>query len=813
MHYRKIDTPENYVFSTSTPQELQVPSGGEAVRTIVRSPRYPEVYVKLKKLGPALYRYRGSSDRWKAETEKLVALTPFAQNEETPESANGSEKDHSLFFSEKTADGAETEALSCVLASDGGLSLLSGEQVVLRGLGLGLNGKRWMLRFAYNERHRYFGLGGKNLGFEVSGKRTLFWNTDLFAEFSWEEIEQSKADPLYASFPVLIGYDPDSGVWYAFVMDAPWPGFMNIGATEGIFGARPFTRYLYLGAHNGEPDVWILMDRRPDRLVQGIQQLQGTFSLPPLWALGHHQCRWGYRSAEDLERIAAEYEKRGIPNDGLWLDIDYMDGFRVFTVEKTHFPRGAEHIRALKERGYQVVPILDPGLRRDEAYGPYQEAKGKGLLCETKEGIPYTGFVWPGYTVFPDFSLEKTRSWWAQRVTDFTKTYGFSGYWIDMNDPATGSAPLEDMRFKQGKLKHEAFHNLYALGMAIATRQGLEAAYPEKRPFLISRSAFLGMARYSGMWTGDNVSNEIHLKASIPFSLNLSVSGMPFQGPDVPGFAGNASAALMEIWYKAGFLFPFLRNHNVHSAQDQEPWTRGPATERVTAEYIRSRYKLIPYLYQLWIEQEEIGSPVMRPLWYHYPEEEWTHFCDDQFLIGPSLLHAPLTSLTEKKRIVRLPKGKWFDWNRGQVITGGQELEVQPGRMETPLYIRCPAVLPLLPGQRTTNHKDLRTVEFLLCVQEGDTGVYRYRADDGETLEYRKGVYSELEIHYACAGGLVRLEVQPLQDSYGPVHYSFQFPSSLACRGVVLNGKEVPLHKNRLALAGKRLACYRVRGE
>ncbi|MCX7655049.1 MAG: hypothetical protein N2Z76_00790 [Treponemataceae bacterium] len=791
MHYKKIDTPENYVFGSQKEKTIQIPAEGQSVRALVQSPHFPEVYVKLKKVGTNLYRYRGSSDRWTKEVEILAPA------------------DASLVIDKESSQ--EQPLLSCGLESDGGVSLFCEEQVFLKGLGFGLNGKRWLLRFAYPETHRYFGLGGKNLGMELSGKRTLFWNTDLFAEFSWDDIEQAKADPLYASFPVLIGHDLITKVWYAFVMYTSWPSFVNIGAKEAIFGDQPFIRYLFMGARNGSPDVWILLDTRSDRLVQRIQSLQGTFPLPPLWALGHHQCRWGYRSAQDLERIASEYERRRIPTDGLWLDIDYMDGFQVFTVNSAHFPRGEAHIQSLKKRGYQVVPILDPGLRRDGSYGPYQEAVTQRLVCETKEEIPYTGFVWPGYTVFPDFSLEKTRTWWADRVAAFTKTYGFSGYWIDMNDPASGSVPLEDMRFQQGKLKHEAFHNQYALGMAIATRLGLEAAYPEKRPFLISRSAFLGMARYSGMWTGDNVSNENHLRSSIPFSLNLSVSGMPFQGPDVPGFAGTATAALMETWYKAAFLFPFLRNHNVAGAPDQEPWTRGPATEKVVGEYIRSRYKLIPYLYQLWIEQEEKGAPVMRPLWYHYPEEEWTFTCDDEFLIGPTILHAPLTSLTAKKRRVRLPSGQWFDWNRGLFVKGKQTLTVHPNRMETPLFFQSPGIVPLLPGVRTTNAKDLRSVEFLLFAQEGDEGSYTYRADDGESLEYRKGVRSELEIQYSLKEGILYIEVRVLNDAYGAIRYEFLFPSLRRCRKVILNGKEIRGVKTKVRFAGKSRTCYGTR--
>ena len=772
MNYRKIDTPENYVFDT-------IP-----------------VQLSLSVVDRGVFRLRGQSERWSGGSGSMAGLDWTGWSQSQGETQGKMERD--------LAD------CVCTLDDGGLLNLSLMGTTLLEGKGFGICGTKWILRFAYDERTKFFGLGGKNLGFELSGKRTLFWNTDLFAEFDWAEIADSRADPLYASFPVLIGRRvADEGspakapLWWAIVMDNPWPGFMNIGAGEGIFAAAstPFQKYLYLGAHNGEPDVWFLAETTPQRLVQKIQTLQGRFALPPLWALGHHQCRWGYRSYADLNRIAGEYEKRQIPNDGLWLDIDYMEGFRVFTINKEHFHNPKDEIGSLTARGYRVVPILDPGLRRDEAFHQYNEAKKRDILCKTIEGRDYIGFVWPGYTVFPDFSLEEARAFWAQEVAKFTEL-GFSGYWIDMNDPATGSVPLEDMRFGRGKEDHESFHNQYALGMAMATRQGLEQVRPRERPFIISRSAYLGMAKYSGMWTGDNVSNKTHLAKSLPFSLNLSVSGMPFNGPDVPGFAGDADARLMECWYKAGFLYPFLRNHNVAGAKDQEPWTRGKATETVVAEYIRSRYSLLPYIYQLWIAQEERGEPVLRPLWYHWPEADWTSHCDDEYTLGEALLHAPVLDPGQTKREVQLPAGTWFEWNRGRFLSGDRKRTVKSSRLETPLYFKSGSVIPLLPGIRTTNEKDLRRVDFLCILSEGERGTYRYCADDGETLAYREGIRSELELCYNLTDGILHLEAAVTNAAYGPINYRIMVPCVSGVRSVEVNGTELPLVREKLRFAG-----------
>lgn len=779
IQYRKIDTPENYVFDNLNHASAR------------------PVKLSLSQVDAGLFRLQGQSERWPAGSGSIAGLA--WENFSAFDVADGDAPAQPQMHE-------ELSGCQCTLDDSGSLNLILKGTGLLRGQGFGLCDTKWLFRFVYDEHTAFFGLGGKNLGLELSGKRALFWNTDLFAEFDWAEIADSRADPLYASFPVLIGRTPrDSGspLWWAIVMDNPWPGFINIGAGEEIFnvGSTPFQKYLYFGARNGAPDVWIFAETNPRRLVQKIQMLQGSFALPPLWALGHHQCRWGYRSYEDLANIAEEYEKRKIPNDGLWLDIDYMEGFRVFTINRDHFPNPKEEIGALTERGYRVVPILDPGLRRDEDFHQYREARERDLLCKTAEGRDYIGFVWPGYTVFPDFSLEECRAWWAEQVARFTEL-GFAGYWIDMNDPATGSVPLEDMRFNRGSLDHGAFHNQYALAMAMATRKGLEQARPGARPFIITRSAFLGTAKYSGMWTGDNVSNTTHLAKSIPFSLNLSVSGMPFNGPDVPGFAGDADGDLMETWYKAGFLFPFLRNHNAAGCKDQEPWTRGRATERVVAEYIRSRYKVLPYLYQLWIAQEERGEPVMRPLWYHWPEEKWTLICDTEFLVGDAILHAPVLDPQSRKRHVQFPEGSWFDWNRGRFLSGGRTLTAACTRFQTPLYFRSGTVIPLLPGLRTTNEKDLRRVDFFFVMNEKGQGRYRYCADDGETLAYRDGTKSELELSYNLSDGVLSLEVAVTNAAYGPISYRILVPSVANIRFVEVNGERLPLVQERLRFAG-----------
>lgn len=758
MYFNKVETTSNFVYGK---QDLLVESPGSNV-----------------------YRIRGRDARWPRGSDSIAALDPSS-------------------FAGKTA----AEESSLVLGTRGEFSLTLGGRDLLvskPGRGFGVCGKKWVMAFPWHQDWRFYGMGEKSLGFELSEKRTRFWNTDIFADFAFDHIEKASTDPMYANFPVLIVKTPAG--WLGIIIDNPHGAFMNTGAKEGIFqpGAGPFVPELFFGAQDGEPDVWLVADSDPAVVVQKIQRLQGCTPLPPLWALGHQQCRWGYRSYADLDRLATEYENRGIPNDGLWLDIDYMDGFRVFTVDNKHFPAPSKEIASLKGRGFRVVPILDPGLRSDPAYRVYAEAKAQDILCTTPEGTEFIGFVWPGYTVFPDFSLPEARAFWAEEVSRFSEL-GFDGYWIDMNDPSTGSVPLEDMTFSRGSLPHSAWHNQYALGMAMATRAGLQKQKPGERAFVISRSAFLGQARHSAVWTGDNLSNVAHMKGTIPLSLNLSVSGMPFNGPDVPGFAMDASDELMVAWYKLGFLFPFLRNHKIQGARDQEPWTRGEAVEAVVGDYIRLRYKLLPYLYQCFVEQASSGAPMLRPVWYHDQAPAFER-CDDTFFVGPAILQAPFTDLEARSRKVLLPRHQagtaWYDV-LGKVYRRAGDSHIQLWSEKTsPLYLASPSIIPLQEGIRTKAASNLARLEVLLVIRPGEKVEMLYQLDDGISTDWEDGKVSRFVIRASAPSEKVlSVEVEQLSAGYGGIALSFLVVNAPKLGNFLVNGSNLELKEGVSGLA------------
>ena len=738
MYFNKIDHPANFTFAVSRKNPYLIEK-----RTFD---------FRLQDLGEDVHRLEVRSRIWKG-------------------SGSHSELDQTAFGGTKSSTRLSVEgSAELVLARQGSVLFRS-----TREQSFGVCGTRWIFQFAYSPSMRFYGMGEKNNGFEKSGLRTLFWNTDVMGDFSQREAFHGVTDPMYVSIPYLLA--KLEGGWLGILVDNPFPVFMSTGAQERLAQERDDadqTGPFYLGSTNGSPVLYFIYGPTPDTVTTKLQRLCGTTPLPPLWALGHHQSRWGYRSYEDLLELDRKFAEEAIPNDGLWLDIDYMEGCRIFTVAQDGFAEPERMLGDLAARGRRVVAIIDPGVKLDKKYSVYREGSSRDLFCMTTENREYVGMVWPGATVFPDFSLSETRRWWAERVKDFV-SLGFAGFWLDMNDPSTGTVTLDEMRFGRGKEAHEAYHNQYALGMQTASREGLLAARPDERPFLLSRSGFISTSRHAAVWTGDNVSNQHHLAGSIPLSLNLTLSGIPFNGCDVPGFDGDADAQLAVAWYKGCFLFPFLRNHCIKGARRQEPWAYDRRVTRIIGYYIALRYKILPYLYNLFIDQEELGRPILRPLFYEFPEEEGFDKVDDQFMVGPSILQAPLLSPSLNNRKLRLPEGRWYSiWDR-RWLKGNREVSAVQSSRSTPVYIREGSILPMQAGVRTTNANDLSQIELHIFVSDRYEGVagYTYRFDDGASYAYRSGARTSLQFTVTRDRRSVIVDARVLDAGYGPCHVRF----------------------------------------
>lgn len=695
-----------------------------------------------------------------------------------------------------------------ILISWNGEKLLQTE-----GFALGGPGKlAWILNFRYTEDYRFYGLGEKNGTLEHSGRQTQFWNVDVMGDYPGEWIDRGHPDPLYISIPYVLIKCGENG-WLGVFLDSMYRSFMSLGANPHIellenLGLEP---QFFIAADNGNPRFHFIAGDNPAAVTRSFQKLLGSHERPPLWSLGHHQSRWGYGSRSDLEDIKEQYAGYKIPNDGLWLDIDYMDGYRVFTFSNEQFPSLRSDIKELQADGQSVVPILDPGVKLDPQYAVYNEGVSQNLFCKNSVGGDYTGYVWPGETVFPDFSLEATRKWWAGHVARLIRL-GLRGFWVDMNDPATGSADSSEMRFQDGKMPHDYFHNSYALGMQQATHLGFQNAAPDLRPFILSRSGSPGTSRYAAVWLGDNMSNYHHLAQTLVTGMNLSLSGISYWGADVPGFGGDADGQLMLDWYKAAFLQPFLRNHSCAGTADQEPWQFGPAVRTVVTHYIRLRYRFLPYLYNLFIEHEDWGEPVLVPIWYHFIERfKETGEIGDQFMVGPALMQAPFLLPDERKRSAYLPPGHWVDASTGAWVKGDRRIRIANSEGGTGLFFRENQVIPLLGRLPKNNRSDLSDIEFhvILRCKSKNSIKGRYVSDDGLTRGYRRGNQTSIEYSIMAQGDSLEVYLEHRLQGHGPLRLSFVLYDEFS--QVKLHSSSGKLHGKVLGLktAGQRFSGER----
>ena len=362
-----------------------------------------------------------------------------------------------------------------------------------------------------------------------------------------------------------------------------------------------------------------------------------------------------------------------------------------------------------------MVTIVDPGVKVDPDYRLYAEGRSGGHFIQQPNGEEYNGNVWPGLSAFPDFHRAETREWWAGHVRRWLESSGLGGLWNDMNEPSSTdvNGKLMEARHAEGALPHTSARNTYALQMARATQAGMLAYNPDWRPFLLTRAAFSGTQTVAALWGGDNSSCWEHLAASLPMLMNLGLSGMPFVGVDIGGFTGDANGELLARWTQAGAFYPFCRNHTASGTAAQEPWAFGAEVEAICRKYIQLRYQLLPYFYNLFYQATATGAPVMRPLVWHYPHDPATFNLNDEFLLGPDLLVAPILAPGLKARAVYLPEGSWYRWEKGVTtpIHGPGQIVAHAPLDEIPLFVRAGAILPMwdaAPHTGAINRTSLR---------------------------------------------------------------------------------------------------------
>ncbi|MGL4372983.1 MAG: TIM-barrel domain-containing protein, partial [Turicibacter sp.] len=471
-------------------------------------------------------------------------------------------------------------------------------------------------------------------------------------------------------------------------------------------------------------------------VVAGYTSLTGTTPLPQKWTLGYQQSRFSYATEERVEELVAKFRELDVPCDVIHLDIHHMDAFKVFTFHPEKYPNPKALIDKALASGIKLVPIVDPGVKKEAGYDVFDEGLTHSYFAKDSDGIPYVNRVWPGDALYPDFTNPDARAWWGENHRKLTEL-GIKGIWTDMNEPSSFNGPLpDDVQFKEGN--HAKIHNVYGHFMSQATYEGMKKI-TNKRPFVITRAAYSGTQKYSTIWTGDNQSFWDHLRMAIPQQLNLGLSGFSIVGTDIGGFSFDTTKELLCRWIQVGCFSPLCRNHASDHTRDQEPWAFDEETLAINRKFIKLRYKLLPYFYDLLWQGEQTGLPVMRPLVLHYQHDENVKEMNDQFMVGESVLVAPVVTQGSQFRAVYLPQGDWYDYETFEMYEGCRVI-VKHAPLDTcPIFIKAGSIIPNYPQQNFVG--EIEIDELSLDIYPG-TGMYDHIQDDGESFSYRAGQYN-----------------------------------------------------------------------
>ncbi len=663
-----------------------------------------------------------------------------------------------------------------------------------------------------SEVETYYGFGEKAFA-EMSrgGKYIANWNTDTFAY-------AVGTDPIYQTVPFFFALN--DGKAYGLFLNNSFRSFFDMGKTAP-------ERFSF-GASGGELDYFIFtggQERSPKKVLEDYTRLTGRTPLPPIWALGNQQSRWSYFPEKRVREIADTYRKNKIPADVIYLDIDYMNGYRVFTWDRDRFPDPARMISDLKKDGFHMVVIIDPGIKVDPGYPVYADGRSKGIFVKNPDGSELNRNVWPGASAFPDFTDQKARDWFGSLFRGDLDE-GIAGFWTDMNEPGVflteRSAKPEIVHHPEKTFPydtphagdgmpdtHRRYHNVYGMQMARSTFEGVKKLAPDKRPFVLTRAGFAGIQRYAAVWTGDNVSSWEHLALTIPMLANMSVSGVPFVGADVGGFQDMPSGELYTRWLQAAALTPFLRSHSVGWVANKEPWEFGDEFTKINRATIELRYEFLPYIYTLFREHERTGSPVMRPLWYEFPADKQTYLISDEFMLGPDVLVAPVVKEGARMRGIYLPAdSEWIDWWSGIKLEGGKTHYLQTPLDRLPIFVRVGSVVPTQSVIQHTGEMPSAAVTLNVAagIKPDHTEVTSIFQDAGDGFGYRGDQWREFTISHRRGSLSIR--------RVGA--FNGQRLGSVTIRGIAEKPKEIMVDGSKVRFdlnADTRTVTFELRGD
>ncbi len=644
----------------------------------------------------------------------------------------------------------------------------------------------------------FYGLGEKAARLDKRRGRFTMWNSDTPAF-------REGTDPIYQSIPFYLGWQ--DGAAYGIFFD-------NSYRTDFDFGYSS-QEYVTFSAEGGEMNYYFFQGPSMKKILGRYAELTGHMPLPPMWALGNQQSRYSYYPDTLAEEVVRRYRAEDLPLDVLYLDIAFMNGYRVFTWDPRRFPDPTAFTAKMRKQGVKVVTIVDPGVKyqppaagadyagkqpelaaQDKSYYVYNQGIEKGYFLKRTDGKLWIGRVWPGDAVFVDYTIEAAARWWGDLLRAYTD-HGVEGIWNDMNEPSdfidqTGKTQMDVVTYDGGtNSPYTKNRNVFALNEARATYEGLERLRPNVRPYVVTRAGYAGIQRYSTMWTGDNTATWDALALSIPMFQSLGLSGQPFIGADVGGFMGRTNGELMTRWYEVGFLTPLCRNHADAIAYDHEPWRFGTYYEGIIRKYLKLRYRLLPFLYTSLEEAHRSGLPLFRPLLLNYQDDGNALTIDDQFMVGDDLLAAPILAAGATSRLVYLPEGTWFDYWKGTEIAGGSMIRAEAPLDTVPLFVRGGAIVPMGPEMRYVGEKPADPLTFTIYPGSRGRASTSLYEDDGVSLDYRNGVERRTSVSYQSSAAGAEIRVGAPAGSYRPGNRRFVFEvrSAPNCKEALLDGR------------------------
>lgn len=590
----------------------------------------------------------------------------------------------------------------------------------------------------------YFGLGERGGPINRRGRSFVMHNVDSagYTEFT---------DPLYISIPFFYGIL--KGQTYGIFVDNPADPFFDMDSTsQGL---------ITFGAHSGELNYYVFSGPEPARVASSYAKLTGFNKLPPKWSLGYHQSRYGYKSQDEFLALARDLRSQKIPCDVLWLDIDYMDRMRLFTYNMSAFPNPAGMHAALEKQGFKRVSIIEPLVRTDDPYWIFGDRSN--FFLTNPDGTSLVSSIWYGDVSFYDFTDKAARAFYKQALGSFLSS-GTNGLWVDLNEPAQSFMPQATYGFDGRPRVDLSARNLYALRELDLLNETWVQTHPNERFWGLSRSGYSGIQRYSANWSGDTLSTFDSLRVSLEMTISMGFSGQNFFGHDIGGFLGSPNAELFTRWFQFGSYIPLFRNHATNTTDPREPWVYGNPYTSIVRAAANRRYQLLPYLYSSFYQATVAGTPVVGPLPFHFPADTNTYSQDQSFMLGPSLLIAPVVEEGATTREVYLPIGAdWYDYNTDEFYAGGTTATANAPLHSVPVFVRAGAIIPSGPVMQYTSDPAVAP-SLNIDIYLGPTATFVLYEDDGATMAYTSGASQQTVLIHRT---LVGADVLTMQRSIG----------------------------------------------